>query len=70
MSRHSGTKGYGHKIYCLGHGAYRLTWQWDKYYSGSRLRFPQGLHRDTDRAGGEQFAKKWGCSMPTTAADD
>lgn len=31
----------------------------DRYYAGSRLRFPRSASRDTDRK-----AERWGCLMP------
>lgn len=55
---------YAHNIRKLMYGTYRLSWSFDMKYSGSRLRFPRTVTRDTDRAGAERFAKKWGCPMP------
>lgn len=48
----------------MGDDWYRLHWTYDRYYSGSRLRFPQGRSRDTDLAGAQRFAKKWDLSAP------
>lgn len=65
MSRYSGQASYGHKVSFIGFGdCYRLHWTVDRYYEGSRLRFPTGYSRDTDKAGAERFCKKWGCKMP------
>lgn len=56
--------GYGHRIWRLYPGVYRLSWCWDQKYATSRLRFPRHLTRDTDRAGAERFARKWNVPMP------
>ena len=64
MSRHRPGKAHGHGIARLGGDTYRIFWTWDRYYKGSRLRFPQLLQRVTDRNGAERFSKKWGCPMP------
>lgn len=64
MSQHSRGGSYGHKVQPLGFGSYRLWWMVDRYVTGSRLRFPTSYGRDTDRAGAERFARKWGCKVP------
>lgn len=48
----------------MGHDWFRLHWTVDRYYQGSRLRFPRGASRDTDFAGAMRFAIKWGLPMP------
>lgn len=60
MSRHGSARSYGHRIRCIDPGTFRLSWTVDRYYPGSRLRFPTGYSRDTDRAGAIRFAKRWG----------
>lgn len=60
MNRHRPGGGYGHRVRYIGWDTYRLSWCYDKYYVTSRLRFPRHMTRDTDRAGAERFAKKWG----------
>lgn len=50
---------YGHRIQILDHECFRISWVIDRKISGSRLRFPTTLSRDTDKAGAERFAKKW-----------
>jgi len=64
MSRYFSSGSYGHDIQRIGRDHYRLHWTYDRYYSGSRLRFPQGRSRDTDHAGAVRFAKKWGLDEP------
>jgi hypothetical protein len=64
MSRHSSAGSYGHRIQRLGAGDYRLTWMVDRYYSGSRLRYPTNYSRLTDAQGARRFARKWGLNMP------
>ena len=64
MSRHNSSGSYGHKIQRIGYGGYRLYWTVDRYYAGSRLRFPTGSSRDTDEAGAIRFAKKHGIEVP------
>jgi len=58
--------GHGHHIQRLGSDWYRLSWSWDKKYSGCRYTYPKRLSRDTDLAGAERFAKKWGVAMPAS----
>lgn len=67
MSRKS-TKGYGHRIQRIGPDHYRISWVTDRHYASSRLRFPQGMSRDTDESGARRFASKWGCKFPEGAA--
>ncbi len=57
-------KSYGHSIRRIGPDHYRLSWTHDRKVAGSRLRFPTTIRRDTDRAGAERFAKKWGITPP------
>lgn len=64
MSRHRPSIGYSFHIHKLDQGAYRISWAYDRYYAGSRLRFPQHRSRDTDEAGARRFAKKHGLAMP------
>ena len=64
MSRHLGGGSYGHRVHRIGRDHFRLCWTYDRYYSGSRLRFPQGRTRDTDHDGAVRFAKKWGLEEP------
>lgn len=56
--------GKRHRIRRVG-AMYELSWQFEVKYAGSRLLFHRTMRRDTDRAGAERFAKKWGCPMPT-----
>ena len=58
--RFSNQSSYGHKIYTICPGQYRLTWTVDKFVEGVRTRFPTGYSRDTDKAGAKRFAKKHG----------
>ena len=64
MGRYSPGYSYQHRIQRLGRDDFRLSWLVDRYYSGSRLRFPTRTTRDTDRAGAERFAAKWDVAMP------
>jgi len=57
------TGGYDHRIEYLGGGVYRVSWTYDTKHR--RIRYPRTLWRETDRAGTERFAKKWGCRLPT-----
>lgn len=59
MGRYSSNGSYGHRIMKLGDDSYRLFWTVDRYYSGSRLRFPRTASRDTDKNGALKFSKKW-----------
>lgn len=54
-----------HHIQRMGEDFYRLSWSvYSKY---GRMLYPRQYRRDTDRAGAERFAKKWGVKMPTIA---
>jgi hypothetical protein len=58
--------GHGHCIKRLTHDDFRLSWVYNKRVAnrGRHLIWPTRITRDTDRAGAERFAKKWGCPMP------
>lgn len=63
---------YGHRIRRLTHpDDYRLSWVYDRRVpnGGRHLIWPTSRSRDTDRAGAERFAKKWGCPMPPEPKD-
>lgn len=64
MSRHRPSGSYGHRIQRIGDDWFRLSWVVDRYYTGSRLRFPRGTSRDTDLAGARRFAKRWELPEP------
>lgn len=64
MSRFSSNPSYGHHIKRLCADWYRLSWTQDRYYSGSRLRWPRTYTRDADEKGARRFAKRWGIEMP------
>lgn len=69
MSRYSSSGSYGQQIRRMCHDCYRLSWVVDRYYAGSRLRFPTVYSRDTDHAGAVRFAKKWGLKAPEIEGD-
>lgn len=66
MGRYSPNNSYGHRIIRIEAGCYRLSWVNDRYYAGSRQRFPTTTHRDTDLEGAQRFAKKWGVAFEFT----
>ena len=62
--------GYGHrcKHFSLADGwidYYEISWTFDMKYSGSRLRFPRTMRRDTDIYGAKRFCKKWNIKFPS-----
>lgn len=59
MSRFNSAGSYGHAVQRIGRDHYRLSWVVDRYYSGSRLRYPRVGTRDTDLAGARRFARRW-----------
>lgn len=63
MSRYRSAKAYGQRIVLRG-GYYEMSWVVDFYINGSRLRYPRGFTRETDKAGAERFCKKWDIDMP------
>lgn len=69
MSRHStAATSYNHKIkFNKTWGDYRLTWTVDRYYAGSRSRFPRTMSRDANETGAKKFAVKHGIQMPEVA---
>ena len=64
MTRHRSSGSYGHRIKREREDEYVISWFFDRYYKGSRLRHPQGRSRDTNRKGALRFAKKWKLQMP------
>jgi hypothetical protein len=64
MGRYSANPSRQHHIRRNGRDDYTLSWVCDRYYAGSRLRFPTRTRRFTDEAGARRFAKRWGCLMP------
>lgn len=65
MGRYGRQESYGHKIVRLDFDGYRISWIVDRYYSRSRLRFPQRFSRWTDETGARRFAERWDVDMPT-----
>ena len=60
MSRHNPSSRGHHVKFVPDWGVYYfLSWTFDHYYPGSRLRYPSIRTRQTDRKGAERFAKKW-----------
>lgn len=57
-------RSYGHRIRQFEADHFRLFWTVDFHYPDSRLRHPRGFSRDTDKAGADRFARKWGVFMP------
>ena len=55
---------YGHRILRERADEYVISWRYDRYYAGSRLRHPTGRSRDTNRKGAKRFAKRWNIEMP------
>ena len=66
MGRYSSNGSYGHHIQRIDYGCYRLSWTVDRYYSDSRLRHPRRTTRDTDTAGAERVATRWGVALPAS----
>lgn len=65
MSRFSSAGSYGHHCtYHKYHDYYAISWVVDRYYVGSRLRFPRTTRRSTDEAGARRFCKKWDIPFP------
>ncbi len=60
--------GYGHHISYLGWGVYRVSWLTDTKHG--KIRHPHRRGRDSDRAGAERFAKKWGCALPEKPVEE
>lgn len=68
MGRFSPSGSSGHHIQRIAPGHFRISWTFDTYVAGSRLRYPKSLSRDTDEAGARRFAAKWGVPMPVSPA--
>jgi hypothetical protein len=58
MSRYNASNSYGFKCKKTQYGDYDISWIFNRYYSGSRLRFPQTRSRLTDLKGAKRFCKK------------
>lgn len=52
-----------HRIAYITKDTYQISWVVDRYYSGSRLRFPTLYTRITDEKGAIRFAKKHGLKL-------
>lgn len=63
MSRYGRKQSYGHSVRYICPDVYRMRWTLDLYRADSMLRYPTGYTRDTDRAGAERFAKRWGVEI-------
>lgn len=63
MTRHRSTGSHSHHIRRLGWD-FEVSWVVDRYYAGSRLRFPRRSSRLTDEAGAKRFSKRHGVPMP------
>jgi hypothetical protein len=59
MGRYSENPSYDHRICRIAHDCFKISWVCDRYYSGSRLRFPRVTSRITDERGARRFAKRW-----------
>lgn len=68
MSRYRQQSSYAHRVRRFSFG-YRLYWTVDRYYEGSRLRWPTEYSRDTDEAGARRFCKRWGIEFPEEEKD-
>lgn len=64
MSRFHPSTSYNHRIRRLDPECFRLSWTVDRYYDGSRQRFPTVYTRDTDERGARRFSRRWGCAVP------
>jgi hypothetical protein len=64
MGRNNPTGSYDHRCCRHGRDDYRISWVVDRYYEGSRLRWPMTMRRDTDEKGARRFCKKWGIKFP------
>ena len=60
--------GKRHRIRDLGGGIYRLSWEYEVKYPGSRLLFHRTMSRETDEKGARRFAKRWNVPMPGTSS--
>lgn len=69
MGRFRPSGSTGHHIQYLFPDCYRLSWVVDRYYAGSRLRYPTSYTRETDTAGAKRFARKWGVKMSLGRGD-
>ena len=58
------SKAYSHNLRKIGFDHYRLSWTFDTKVTGSRLRFPRTITRDTDYVGALRYAKKWELTIP------
>lgn len=64
VSRFRSVPSYGQHIRRLGNDLYEISWVHDRYYGGSRLRYPRTTRRQTDLGGARRFARKWKIAEP------
>jgi hypothetical protein len=67
MSRFGSNDSYGHRVRYIAPDCYDLCWTVDRYYSGSRQRFPTSYRRNADEKGALAFCKKWELELPEKA---
>ena len=63
MGRYGTNASYGHTCREDRYG-YEISWTYDRYYSGSRLRFPHRQAMTTDEKGARRFCKRHGIPFP------
>lgn len=64
MSRYRPAPAYDFAIRPFFGGDFEISWTYDRYYTGSRLRHPQSRSRITNRKGAERFCRKHDLEMP------
>jgi hypothetical protein len=64
MGRFSVNRSREHNCEWVGFDTYEISWVYDRYYAGSRLRFPRGMKRITDTRGAIKFCKRWKLEPP------
>lgn len=63
MSRFSSQRSYAHGIQRVDRVTYIISWAVDRYYGGSRLRYPRVYRRVANEFGARRFAKRHGIEM-------
>lgn len=64
MGRYEPSRSRSHHCECLGRDEYFISWEYDRYYTGSRLRFPTRIRRYTNEKGARKFCKRWKIEFP------
>jgi len=66
--RYKAQHSYNHDCSYIAGGSWEIRWTVDRYYAGSRLRFPTTYRRIADESGAKRFCQRWNVEFPPAKA--